>query len=211
MDLFAELLTDPSINHLTQDGTVNYYGEIFSPTQADDCFSKLLQETAWQYDQALIRGKLITTNRRVAWYGNQSYPYTYSGTTKQALPWTETLLALKSFVEEKTGARYNSCLVNLYDDGNTGMAWHSDNEGLLVEDAAIASISFGAERRFLLRHKTTQQTIEFTLTHGSLLVMKDQTQRYWLHSLPKMARVKEARINLTFRVIKEKGFTTPPK
>jgi alkylated DNA repair dioxygenase AlkB len=127
----------------------------------DDYFSKLQQETAWQYDQALIRGKLITTNRRVAWYGNQSYPYTYSGTTKQALAWTETLLALKSLVEEKTGARYNSCLVNLYDDGNTGMAWHSDNEGLLVEDAAIASLSFGAERRFLLRHKTTQQTIEF--------------------------------------------------
>ena len=207
MDLFADLLTDPTINHLPQDGTANYYGEIVTPQQADHYFDQLHQETPWQYDQALIRGKLITTSRRVAWYGNQSYPYTYSGTTKQALPWTDTLLALKSLVEEKTGATYNSCLVNLYDDGNTGMAWHSDNEGMLAQDAAIASVSLGAERRFLLRHKTTKQTIEFELAHGSLLVMKDQTQRYWLHSLPKMARVKEARINLTFRVIMEKGIS----
>jgi len=144
---------------------------------------------------------ISVAKRKVAWYGDSDYLYTYSNTTKQALTWTKELSDLKQRVEEVTGTKFNSCLLNLYHNGDEGIAWHSDDEKPLGENSIIASLSFGAERKFSFKHKHTKQTISVVLEHGSLLIMKDATQTNWLHSLPKSKKITRPRINLTFRTI----------
>ena len=131
--------------------------------------------------------------------------YTYSNTTKQALAWTKELSELKQIVEELAagGIKFNSCLLNLYHNGNEGMGWHSDDEKSLEKNNTIASLSFGAERKFSFKHKESKQTVSLVLELGSLLIMKDATQRNWLHSIPKSKSIIEPRINLTFRTIRE--------
>lgn len=200
MELF-ENLPDPTLNLLPQDGTVNYYGKIFSLEDARHLYQKLLETIDWKNDEAIIFGKKILTKRKVAWYGEEEFEYTYSKTTKKALVWTKELVELKKSIEEKTGETFNSCLLNLYHDGNEGMAYHSDGEKDLKRNGAIASLSFGAERKFSFKHKTTKQKVELVLENGSLLVMKDQTQSFWLHRLPPTKKIFTARINLTFRTI----------
>ena len=137
----------------------------------------------------------------MAWYGDTAFEYTYSNRTKTALPWTNELLALKSKIETETGENFNSCLLNLYHTGEEGMAWHSDGEKDLKKDGAIGSVSFGAERKFSFKNKTTKETISIMLEHGSLLVMKGATQTHWLHRLPPTKKTVKPRINLTFRTI----------
>ena len=190
-------------NLLPQDGTVNYYGKIFDEHTANYYLERLLTTIAWQHDQAIIFGKTITTKRKVAWYGDQAFEYTYSNIQRYALVWTEELLKLKAIVEQKTGESFNSCLLNLYHTGAEGMAWHSDGEIDLKKNGAIASLSFGAERKFSFKHKQTQEKVDIFLEHGSLLVMKDVTQTYWLHRLAPTKKVFRARVNLTFRTIIE--------
>lgn len=200
MDLFNQE-TESTENHLPYDGTVNYYGQVFTKTEADYYYTLLMENIEWRNDEAVIFGKKIITKRKVAWYGDKKFEYSYSNITKHALEWTKELLALKTIVEEKTGETYNSCLLNLYHSGDEGMAWHSDGETDLKKDGAIASLTFGAVRKFLFKHKETKTKVEFILDHGSLLVMKDTTQTYWLHRLPPTKKVKTPRINLTFRTI----------
>lgn len=198
MNLFA---ADPTLNLLPCDGTVNYHGPVLSHDEAQRYYSALLHGVPWQNDEAIIFGKHIITARKVAWYGDSDYAYTYSGTTKQALIWNAELLELKAIVERLTGATFNSCLLNLYHDGNEGMAWHSDDEKSLGRNTTIASVSFGAERKFSFKHKRKPHAASIMLEHGSLLVMKDATQTHWLHSLPKSKKITTPRINLTFRTI----------
>ena len=188
-------------NILHKDGTVNYYGEILSSREANQYFDLLMQNTLWKNDEVIIFGKHIVTKRKAAWYGDSEYLYTYSNTTKQALAWTKELSDLKQIVEELAGTKFNSCLLNLYHDGNEGMGWHSDDEESLGENNTIASLSLGAERKFLFKHKRSKQIVSLVLEHGSLLIMKDATQANWLHSLPKSKNVTQPRINLTFRTI----------
>jgi alkylated DNA repair dioxygenase AlkB len=189
------------INLLPADGIVDYYGQVLAQAEAARYLDRLLKDIAWRNDEAVIFGRHIITKRKVAWYGDSDYTYAYSNIIRQALPWTEELLRLKALTEQLTGATYNSCLLNLYHDGEEGMAWHSDDEKELAPDGAIASLSFGAERRFLLRHKQTREQVEVLLATGSLLVMRGTTQTHWLHSLPKMKKVRAPRVNLTFRLI----------
>lgn len=203
MDLFSDGL-DGSENLLPKDGTVNYYGKLLSFQQAHHYFEVLLNTIEWKNDEAIIFGKRIVTKRKVAWYGDKSFDYTYSNTTKSALPWTKELLELKALIEEKTGETFNSCLLNLYHNGDEGMAWHSDAEKDLKKNGAIGSLSFGAERKFAFKHKETKETVSMTLEHGSLLVMKDETQTNWLHRLPPTKKVLKPRVNLTFRTIENK-------
>ncbi|MUU77791.1 alpha-ketoglutarate-dependent dioxygenase AlkB family protein [Winogradskyella endarachnes] len=198
MDLFNTELTT---NRLPFDGEVYYYGPIMSIAQAQDYYEKLLKNIEWENDKAIIFGKLIITKRKVAWYGNKPFNYTYSKTTKSALPWNKELLELKKLVELKTGETFNSCLLNLYHSGEEGMAWHSDGEKDLKKNGAIASLSFGAERKFAFKHKKTKQNVSIQLVKGSLLVMQGETQTHWLHRLPPTKKVKTPRINLTFRTI----------
>lgn len=200
MDLFNNLI-DGSENLLPKDGIVNYYGKVITHQEANYYFDRLLHTIEWKNDHALIYGKLIITKRKVAWYGDTSFEYTYSNTTKRALPWTKELLELKSIVEEKTGEKFNSCLLNLYHNGNEGMAWHSDAEKDLKKNGAIGSLSFGAQRKFAFKHKATKETVSLILENGSLLVMKDTTQTNWLHRLPPTKLITHPRVNLTFRTI----------
>lgn len=200
MDLFSRL-NDYTKNLLPLDGTVNYFGQIFSSKDADHYFNKLLNTIEWKNDEAVIFGKLITTKRKVAWYADTRFEYTYSNITKTALPWTQELLELKSIIEEKTNEKFNSCLLNLYHTGEEGMAWHSDGEKDLKKNGAIGSLSFGAERKFSFKHKRTKETVSIILEHGSLLVMKDTTQSHWLHRLPLTKKTSKPRVNLTFRSI----------
>ncbi len=161
-----------------------------------------MDSIAWKNDALILYGKHITTKRKIAWYGDKSFRYTYSNTTKQALPWTDDLLQLKAIVEQRVGIRFNSCLLNLYHNGDEGVAWHSDDEYSLDSQAAIASLSFGVERKFSFKHKQSKETVSIHLEVGSLLIMKGDTQRFWMHTLPKTKSVSEPRINLTFRVMK---------
>ena len=202
MDLFNNQI-DTLRNLLPKDGTVNYYGKLMIRERADHFFNSLLITIPWKNDEAIIFGKRIITKRKVAWYGDDAFEYSYSNTTKKALPWTTELLELKGLVEQKTNETYNSCLLNLYHNGDEGMAWHSDAEKDLKKNAAIASLSFGAERNFAFKHKQTKETVSFTLEHGSLLIMKDTTQTYWLHRLPPTKKILTPRVNLTFRTIIE--------
>lgn len=202
MNMFSPI-TDKNKNWLPYDGTVNYYGKLLSEKLSDFYLNRLLETIKWQHDEAIIFGKKIITKRKVAWYGEESYGYTYSKTTKYALPWTEELLELKTLIEKETGEYFNSCLLNLYHNGEEGMSWHSDGETDLKKDGAIGSLSFGAERKFALKHKKQNEKVELFLEHGSLLVMKDTTQTYWLHRLPPSKKKTTSRINLTFRTIVE--------
>lgn len=200
MELFENLF-DPLVNLLPRDGTVHYYGKVFTAKESDFYRKYLLNEIPWKPDEAVIFGKLIETKRKVAWFGDREFEYTYSGRTKRALIWTTELLDLKKRTEEITGETYNSCLLNLYHDGSQGMAWHSDGEKDLKKNGAIASVTFGAERKFSFKHKTNKEKMEIYLETGSVLVMKDETQTHWLHRLPPTKKVSEPRINLTFRTI----------
>lgn len=200
MDLFEQALADP-INILPQDGEVNYYGEVMPLAESDFYFKVLLTEVDWRCDQAVVFGKHIETKRKVAWYADKPFSYTYSNVTKCALPWTANLQVLKAIVEQKTGETYNSCLLNLYHNGSEGMAWHSDGEKDLKKNGAIASLSLGAIRKFAFKHKQTKNVVSLDLKAGSLLVMKGETQQNWLHRLPPTKKVPDARINLTFRTI----------
>ncbi|MEP6711481.1 MAG: alpha-ketoglutarate-dependent dioxygenase AlkB [Ferruginibacter sp.] len=200
MDLFSNY-TDEKLNLLPKDGTVNYFGKLLAQHETNYYFKMLMETIAWKNDEAIIFGRHIITKRKVAWYGDDGYAYTYSNTTKQALPWTKELAELNKMVEEKTGAKFNSCLLNLYHTGDEGMAWHSDDEKALGENTAIASLSFGAERKFSFRHKQTKESVSLVLENGSLLVMKDATQSNWLHRLPPTKKITHPRINLTFRTM----------
>ncbi|EIE02934.1 alpha-ketoglutarate-dependent dioxygenase AlkB family protein [Leptospira licerasiae] len=187
-------------NYLPYDGIVQYFGPIISDSSADDYLDLLLRDIPWKNDEAIIFGKHIVTKRMVAWFGDSDYQYTYSNTTKKALPWTKELSELKILTEEITKTKFNSCLLNLYNNGEEGMAWHSDDEKALGKNSTIASLSFGAERKFYFKHKSTKERICLILEHGSLLVMKE-AQESWLHSLPKTKSVKQPRVNLTFRTM----------
>lgn len=191
------------INLLPYDGEAYYFGRIVSADEVNYFFHQSLINIAWKHEEAIVYGRRIITKRMVAWYGSHPFAYTYSGVTKEALLFTNELLQLQKIVQKQTGEMFNSCLLNLYHNGDEGMGWHSDNEATLQKDAAIASVSLGAERKFLFRHKQTKETVSVLLEKGSLLLMKGATQTHWLHSLPKTKKVKEARINLTFRSMKE--------
>ncbi|MCH2084771.1 MAG: alpha-ketoglutarate-dependent dioxygenase AlkB [Saprospiraceae bacterium] len=192
-------LFNTSNNLLPYDGEVNYHGAVFPYDDSKRYFEKLQQEIEWEHDEAYMFGKHIITKRKVAWYANENFLYTYSNVTKTALAWTDSLLELKEKVEQLTMASYNSCLLNLYHDGSEGMAWHSDDEKALGTPTTIASLTFGATRKFAFKHKRTKETIFVVLESGSLLVMKGTTQNHWLHRLPPTKKVKHPRINLTFR------------
>lgn len=198
MDLFNQ---DPYANQLPVDGEVQYLGPILSLTAAQNYYQDLMENIEWKNDTSIMFGKHLILDRKVALYAKEKLSYTYANVQRHTLPWTDTLLVLKKEVEERSGTTYNSCLLNLYPSGKEGMGWHTDAEKELKESGTIASLSFGAERNFVFKHKETKQKISLLLQTGSLLLMKGETQKYWLHSLPKTTKVNTPRINLTFRTI----------
>lgn len=198
MDLFSDSYRHLG-NLLPRDGTVHYHGAVMAPQTADRFFASLFRDIVWEHDQAVMFGKRIVTARKVAWYADTPLSYTYSRITRTALPWTGPLQSLRAIVQRQTGETFNACLLNLYHTGSEGMGWHSDDERDLVRGGAIASVSLGAARKFAFKHRQSKETVSLELEHGSLLVMRGETQRYWLHRLPPTKRVTTTRVNLTFR------------
>ena len=189
-------------NILTKDGQAFYYGQIFSDQECANWFEILMNNIEWQQDEVIIFGKKIITARKMQWYAATEVEYEYSKVKRTARIFTEELIRLKSIVEEKTGATFNSCLLNLYHDGNEGMGWHSDGESSLVHNAPITALSFGAERKMLFKNKASKENVSVFLENGSLLLMGKDSQTNWLHSIPKTKKVSKPRISLTFRLMK---------
>ena len=202
MNLFEPDQSYP-ISIFAHDGQARYFGPILNPKAHADYLVALSEDLPWEQDELIIFGRKIITQRKTAWFGDKAFVYTYSHSTKTAQLWTPKLKQLKQLVEEKSGAKFNACLLNLYHDGSEGMGWHSDDEDSIVPDSAIASLSLGATRPFDFRHKNSKEKRRVVLEGGSLLVMQGECQRFWQHSLPKAMKVRGPRINLTFRLMRE--------
>jgi alkylated DNA repair dioxygenase AlkB len=194
------LLFEPE-NLLPKDGIAIYHGVVFNEIEATRICKDLLDNIPWKQDEVVMFGKKIMTKRKVAWFADAGITYTYAGVKKSGLQWTEPLLDIKQKVEAITGANYNACLLNLYHEGEEGMGWHRDNEKEIVAESSIASVSLGAARKFAFKHATTNERLDIELANGSLLDMKGPIQQNWYHSLPKSMRIKQLRINLTFRLM----------
>lgn len=194
---------DHKENILPCDGVIKDFGLILNSEQSEKYLQYFLQHLAWQNDEVHLHGKHFKTDRKIAWYGDEHFQYHYSGTLKEALVWNEGLFRLKQHIEQLVGHSFNSCLANLYENGTQGMGWHSDNELALSpktgEETVIASLSFGATRKFSFKHKFKDNKVDMLLQSGQLIVMRGQTQKYWKHALMKSTKILEPRINLTFR------------
>ena len=188
-----------SKNIINQDGIVLYYDHVLSDVEIKHIQNELFNNINWENERVVLFGKEIITKRKVAFYSDPSISYKYSSKTKIGLPWKDSLIKLKRIIESITKESYNACLLNLYHDGEESMGWHSDNEKEIVANSSIASLSIGASRKFSFKHKVTKETISIQLENGSLLEMKGAIQTNWLHALPKSKKIKELRINLTFR------------
>ena len=183
--------------------SVEYIENFFDFDQSQLYMEHLTNDIKWKREKIRMWGKEIVTKKRIAWYADEGKSYTYSGSTLHPDQWNELLLEIKKYVEQYMKFQFNSVLLNEYPNGKVGMGWHSDDERELGIDPIIASLSFGANRDFIFKHKTDKNVdnIKIHLKSGSLLLMLGSTQHYWKHSLPKRLKVREPRINLTFRKI----------
>ncbi|MFP5390233.1 MAG: alpha-ketoglutarate-dependent dioxygenase AlkB family protein [Gammaproteobacteria bacterium] len=197
MDLFASpgVLTPIPL----PDATLAYLAQLPLPMSNEAVFEQLLAETAWRAESITLWGRRIPQPRLTAWHGEASY--TYSGLKLDPAPFTPLQLTIKQAVETVTGLSFNSVLLNLYRNERDSMGMHSDNEPELGPEPAIASVSFGTTRTFILKHRHTKQTLKVDLAAGSLLLMAQKTQAFWLHGINKSSRAVGPRINLTFRKI----------
>ena len=182
---------------------IEYYQNFFESNRANELFEKLKNEIPWQQDDITVFGKTYSQPRLTALFGNEGKPYAYSNIVMQPNPWNPLLRLIKDEIEEVSKANFTTVLLNLYRDGKDSNGWHADNEKELGLNPVIASLSLGAERSFHLRHNTIkEQKLKINLEHGSLLLMKGETQHFWKHQISKTAKPIGPRINLTFRIIK---------
>jgi alkylated DNA repair dioxygenase AlkB len=156
----------------------------------------------WKQESMNMYGKQVNFPRLTAWYGDNDKPYSFSGITLKPKSWSNELISIKEKIEPISKVKFNSVLLNLYRSGNDSISWHTDAEKELGVNPIIASVNFGATRKFQLRNNNTKEKIEIELTNGSLLIMQGELQHYWQHQVPKTNKVVGERINLTFRVIK---------
>lgn len=189
-------------NLIPCDGILEYWPNFFEPNLAMEHLAQLREELAWAPDECWMFGKKIQTKRLVALHGDPGLVYTYSGSQKPAWPWSPSLAMIKAELEAQSGAHFNACLANWYQDGTESMGWHSDNEKTLVPQACIASLSLGASRPFEFKHQSKDIKVQLILENGSLLLMKGAIQAHWKHQLPKRQGVRSPRLNLTFRQFK---------
>lgn len=183
-------------------GEYLYFSNFFNHQTSNRYLTFLLGQISWRQEEMKMYGKVLKFPRLTAWYGDNDKPYSFSGITLRPLPWNDELLEIKREIEPKCGVNFNSVLLNKYRDGNDSISWHSDDEKELGQNPVIASVNFGAERKFQLRHRETKEKIEIVLEHGSLLIMKGELQHYWQHQVAKTKLQVEERVNLTFRLIK---------
>lgn len=183
-------------------GEYIFVSQFFTKQEADNYLEQFSKTIAWKQEEMKMYGKTVKFPRLTSWYGDNDKPYSFSGITLDPHPWTKELLEIKEKIERLSQDIFNSVLLNLYRDGNDSISWHTDAEKELGKNPVIASLNFGAERIFQLRHMETKERIDISLTHGSLLLMMGELQHYWQHQVPKIKTVKTQRINLTFRAIK---------
>ncbi|MBS4052598.1 alpha-ketoglutarate-dependent dioxygenase AlkB family protein [Methylomonas rivi] len=188
-------------NLLASDGELYYWPRFYRAEKADAYFDRLYRELAWRRERLFIYGRWVNVPRLMAWYGDPSARYRYSGVDHRPLPWTADLQTLRGDVETICNAAFNSVLANLYRDGRDSMGCHADNEKELGQNPLIASLSFGDSRVLRFKHLETGQKLDLELNHGDLLVMAGELQHRWRHELPKTRKPKQPRINLTFRHI----------
>lgn len=198
-DLFAPAPTD---NILPYDGNVNDLGIVIN--DANVLYNTLLNGLPWQSDIVTLFGKTHVTTRQIVWMGDTDADYQYSGHTRQTIPWSDIVFHVKQYVEKALAdigiaAHFNTCLLNYYPTGTDGMGYHADDEKELGHQPIIASLSLGATRKFVFKHKKTQDKVALYLESGQLIVMHGETQRFWKHSITKTKTVADGRISLTFR------------
>ena len=186
------------------DGEGMLYRRAFAPADSAGLFAVLQRETSWQQQVITLYGRAIASPRLSAWYGDPGAVYSYSGLRLEPASWTPTLRMIRERVEDLAAARFNSVLLNLYRDGQDSMGWHSDDEPELGRNPVIASVSFGAARRFLMQHRKRRLRVELLLEDGDVLVLGGATQYYWRHHVPKTRQPVGSRINLTFRSIQSR-------
>lgn len=200
LDMFAEV---PDYNQPVKinNGKYLYIPNFYDKIEADVYLDTFIEGIKWKQESMNMYGKQIPFPRLTSWYGDSDKPYSFSGITLQPHSWSKELLEIKKDIEPKSGVQFNSVLLNRYRNGNDSISWHTDAEKELGENPIIASVNFGAERKFQLKHIETNEKIEIILKHGSLLIMMGELQHYWKHQVPKTKKVQAERVNLTFRVI----------
>ncbi|MBH0084761.1 alpha-ketoglutarate-dependent dioxygenase AlkB [Psychrobacter sp. SCQQ22] len=200
-DLFSPAPTD---NLLPYNGNVNDFGVVVE--NCDTLYDRLLNELPWQSDIVTLFGQTHITTRQIVWMGESNTTYHYSGQSRYATPWTDSVFHVKQYIEQQLSSigidtTFNSCLLNYYPSGTDGMGYHADDEKELGAQPIIASLSLGATRKFILKHKKTQDKVELHLESGQLIVMHGDTQKFWKHTITKTKTVAAGRISLTFRQI----------
>jgi alkylated DNA repair dioxygenase AlkB len=171
--------------------------------EADRLLLDLRDSVAWENHRIRLFGREHASPRLSCWIGDPDASYLYSGTRFEPRPWPTVLRPLRERLSRELGIDFNSVLANRYRDGRDCMGWHSDAEPELGPAPVIASVSLGATRRFVLKHRSEpERKLALELPHGSLLVMRGDTQRHYRHALPRTAKPIGERINLTFRRIR---------
>lgn len=197
MDLFtsSKILTPIPV----PDGELSFLAQLELALSNGEMLARLIAETDWRSESITLWGKQYQQPRLTAWHGEAAYAY--SGLKLEPQPFTSLHQEIRAAVEAASGRRFNSVLLNYYRDGRDSMGMHSDNEPELGPEPAIASVSFGAARTFILQHKRSKERLEIALTDGSMLLMAGTLQEKWQHGINKTASDIGPRVNLTFRLI----------
>ncbi|MCF8320244.1 MAG: alpha-ketoglutarate-dependent dioxygenase AlkB [Flavobacterium sp.] len=206
MDLFTPEEQEKAFEVISlSDGEILFMRNFFTPTEAKLYFDLLQNNIDWKQEEVKFYGKTYPVPRKTAWYGYEGFNYSYSGITCFPEIWTKELLEIKNAIEQFIPTEdFTSVLLNLYNNGNDKMGWHADDEKELGTNPIIASVSLGETRRFDIKHKHNKDLqFKFELTSGSLLIMRGALQHHWVHQIPAQKKVKNPRINLTFRTIKK--------
>ena len=170
---------------------------------ADNLLAELIGSTPWRHEAVTIFGKKFMQPRLIAWIGDAGQKYSYSGVQLRPVPWSATLRQIREKIEAVSGERFNSVLLNFYRDHHDSIGLHSDDEKELGPTPTIASLSLGATRTLILKHKMRRdlKRVRLDLQSSSLLLMKGSTQTYWKHGIDKQSKPCGPRVNLTFRRI----------
>jgi alkylated DNA repair dioxygenase AlkB len=198
---FDQHFCDRSLDYLLANDTVDWRTANWKNYQHQALAKVQFKHVAWQHEQIFIYGQYRYQPRYTAWHGDAGAEYSYSGIQLKPRPWNACLDSVRDQVQNLSNTRFNSVLLNWYRDGGDAMGWHADNEPELGPRPTIASVSFGAERDFHLRSNDKRWKLSIPLAHGSVLLMQGELQQYWQHALPKRLRVRDLRLNLTFRKV----------
>ena len=187
---------------ILQGEKLRYFESFFNKNEADDYFSQILDTTVWQQDKIKVYGKTYMQPRLTALYANNTIPYSYSGIKMYPEKMTHLLSEIQNRIHKVSNTIFTTVLINQYRDGNDSNGWHADNEKELGKNPAIASVSFGSDRFFHLKHREKKELrFKILLKSGSLFFMEGETQTRWLHQIAKTTQAVGIRINLTFRKI----------